>query len=256
MHALPAASLLSARNTLTQRAIGPRSTATVALDVGEDSGRRCGGLRVTHAPYGWIGVERRTDGFFVTRFDEQQGQELNVATSVPLHAKRVWLRAGVISSKEEQRLSYSTDGIRFSPLGGPFITSYQLITFQGVRCSLFAFSRGAGRGRRRFDAMTVDEPDPRGLKPIPLGRRIVLAAAPGGSPRRCSAPVRIVDRGLGRVSLERDGKRLTVQEGGQALLRQKTPGPRRVFQWMETLSGEIVLMSLQTESISARDAVR
>jgi len=49
-----------------------------------------------------------------------------------------------------------------------------------------------------------------------------------------------------RLSLERDGKRLTVQEGGQALFAAKNPGPRQVFQWMETLSGEIVLMSLQT----------
>jgi len=248
LHALPAASLLSARNTLTQRAIGPRSTATVALDVGGLQAGDVAGFALLTRPYGWIGVERRTDGFFVTRFDEQQGQELNVATSVPLHAKRVWLRAECDFLKEDQRLSYSTDGIRFSPLGSPFITSYQLITFQGVRYSLFAFSRGAGEGGvADFDAMTVDEPDPRGLKPIPLGRRIVLAAAPGGSPAPLlSAPVRIVDRGLGRVSLERDGKRLTVQEGGQALFAAKNPGPRQVFQWMETLSGEIVLMSLQT----------
>jgi len=193
-------------------------------------------------------VERKAEGFFITRFDEQQGQEINVGTSVPLHAERVWLRAECDFLKEEQRLSYSTDGVRFAPLGGPFITSYQLITFQGVRYSLFAFNRGAGEGGvADFDSMIVDEPDPRGLKPIPLGRRIVLASAAGGSPARLlSASVRIVDRGLGRVSLERAGKRLTVQDGGQALFAAKSAGPRQVFQWMETLTGEIVLMSLQT----------
>jgi hypothetical protein len=39
---------------------------------------------------------------------------------------------------------------------------------------------------------------------------------------------------------------LTVKDGGQALFAAKSVGPRQVFQWMETLTGEIVLMSLQT----------
>jgi xylan 1,4-beta-xylosidase len=170
---------------------------------------------------------------------------------VRLHAERVWLRAECDFLKEEQRLSYSTDGVRFSPLGGAFVTAYQLITFQGVRYSLFAFNRnGSEGGFADFDSMTVDEPDPRGVKPIPHGRRIVLASIPGGSPAHLlSTPVRIIDRSLGRVSLERAGKRLTVQDDEQALFAAKIDGPRQIFQWMETmetLTGEIVLMSLQT----------
>ena len=248
LHGLPAPDLLAARNTLTQRAVGPRSTATVVLDTkGLQTGDVAGFALLTR-PYGWIGVERNAEELLLTRFDEQQGQELNVATSVPLHAERVWLRAECDFLKEEQRLSYSTDGVHFSPLGGAFVTAYQLITFQGVRYSLFAFNRnGREGGFADFDSMTVDEPDPRGLKPIPHGRQIVLASILGSSPGHLlSAPVRVVDRGLGRVSLERAGKRLTVQDGGQALFAAKAAGPRQVFQWMETLTGEIVLMSLQT----------
>ena len=73
---------------------------------------------------------------------------------------------------------------------------FQLMTFQGVRYSLFAY--GSGGGVADFDAIDIREPDPRGLTvPIPYGRPIELAAsgpAPGqvqgqppGPPRRWQA---------------------------------------------------------------------
>jgi hypothetical protein len=251
LHSLPAQDLLAARNTLTQRAIGPRSTATIVLNT---KGLRAGdvaGFALLTRPYGWIGVEHRAEGLFVTRFDEQQGSKTHVSLSVPLSTERVWLRAECDFLSEKQKFSYSTDGTTFTPLGRDFITAYQLITFQGVRYSLFAFNTAGGAGGfADFDSIRVDEPDRRGLKPIPYGRQVVFASAGGnGDAPDLSAPVRVVDRGLGRVSFERAGRVLTVQDDGRVSFAAQSPGPERpaqVWQWMETLSGEIVLMSLQT----------
>jgi beta-xylosidase len=223
LHTLPAPHFLAARNTLTQRAIGPRSSATVLVDVHGLKVGDVAGFAVLTRPYGWIGVERKAKGLFITRFDEQQGDAIDTSVSVPVDARRVWLRAECDFMTEKQKLSYSTDGATFHLLGSDFITAFQLLTFQGVRYSLFAFnSAGADGGFADFDSIQIDEPEPRGLKPIPYGQRIVL--------HPLSEPVLVRDQGLGRVSFE---------GGNEALAGQ-------VFQWMETMTGEIILMSLRT----------
>ncbi len=125
--------------------------------------------------------------------------------------------------------------------------AYGLITFQGVRYALFAFSEpaGAGGGHADFDWIEVAE-TPR--RSIPLGRRVMLEL-PDGSARLEAGGEQaftIVGRGLGRVALQ--GKRgfLSVQAGRAAELRPGAPGPAETFQWMETFTGEVILMSLAT----------
>ena len=224
LHAMPAPHFLAARNTLTQRAIGPRSTATVVLHPKGLKAGDVAGFALLNRPYGWIGVERRGEALFVTRFDEQQGSVPHVRVSVPLGVERVWLRAECDFLSEKQKFSYSTDGTSFEPLGGDFVTAFQLITFQGVRYSLFAFnSAGDDGGFADFDSIQIHEPDPRGLKPIPYGKHIVFASTLDGEPAHLlSAPIRVV------------------------FASKSASDPGQVFQWMETLTGEIVLMSLQT----------
>ena len=215
LHALAAPDLLAARNTLTQRAIGPRSTPTVVLDASGLKPGDAAGLALFNRPYAWLGVSVDAEGPALTYVTEEGGR----VERVPLAAGRVWLRAACDFLREEARFSYSTDGKIFQPIGDPFRLVFQLMTFQGVRYSLFAY--GSGGGFADFDAIDVREPNPRGLTiPIPYGRPIELAAqaAQGqaqGPPRRWQAgtgdAVRVgagagtrftvVDRGLGRVAL-------------------------------------------------------
>jgi xylan 1,4-beta-xylosidase len=249
LRTMSAPHFLAARNTLTQRAIGPRSTATVVLHTKGLQAGDVAGLALLSRPYAWIAVERKGKTFSVTRFDEQQGRQTPVTVSVPLAAERVWLRTECDFLSERQTFSYSTDGATFEPLGGDFVTAFQLITFQGVRYALFAFnSAGGDGGFADFDSMQIHEPDPRGLKPIPYGSRIVFVSTLEGEPAHLlAAPIRLIDRGLGRVSLERTGEVLTVQPDGRvAFAAKSSSSPGQVFQWMETLSGEVVLMSLRT----------
>ena len=266
LHALPAKDLWWARNTLTQRAIGPQSEPIAIL---ETVGMRPGdvaGLALFNYPYAWIGVRRDSSRFWLVQHDQATAR----AERHELRAGRVWLRAECDFLTEQARFSFSTDGRRFERVGDAFTMVFQLTTFQGVRYALFSFNAaGAPGGYADFDGFTVREPHPRGLtKPIPVGRAIFLATAgarvrlaadgdsvygigPGREPRVVGpvARFRVVDRGLGRVALRNaDGfvSVDTVGGGSRVRLRKGEPGDTETFQWIETPYGELVLLSLAT----------
>jgi len=259
LHTSPAPDLLAARNTLTQRAIGPRSIPTAILDTSGLKPGDAAGLALFNRPYAWLGVSVDAEGPALTYVTEEGGR----VERVPVTSPRVWLRANCDFLTETARFSYSTDGTLFQPIGEPFRMVFQLMTFQGVRYSLFAY--GSGGGFADFDAIDVREPDPRGLSvPIPYGRAIELAAQgqPQGSPARRwladdagrvtvgAAPgttFTVVDRGLGRVALQSDRGVVSVGSDGTLSLRAGTPGDAETFQWIETFTGELTLLSLATQ---------
>jgi beta-xylosidase len=249
LHSLPAPDLWRARNTLTQRAIGPRSSPTAVL---ETAGMRQGdvaGLALFNWPYAWIGVHRDSAGLAIEQYDRNTDRTVRR----PLSAGRVWLRAECDFLTEKARFSYSTDGERFEPLGDEFTMVFQLKTFQGVRYSLFHYNLlGAPGGYADFDAMTVREPNPRGItRPIPVARTISISTAVGGAPLRVGGEsvFEVVDRGLGRVSLRAQSGYLSVDTEGASSrvgLRRGTPTDAETFQWIETPYGDLALLSLAT----------
>jgi xylan 1,4-beta-xylosidase len=150
--------------------------------------------------------------------------------------------------------SVSTNGVRWTPLGRPFTMAFQLKTFQGVRFALFHYKKSGARGGvADFDVMRVDEPNPRGLMhPIPFGRTIALRAAGRDTPFAVDGQRRftVVDRGLGRVALRVGSRFLSVtplsDSTSTLALRVGLPSDGETFQWMETLYGDLMLMSLET----------
>jgi len=250
LYSLPAADFWTARNTLTQRAVGPRSSAATVLDV---AGMRAGdvaGLALLNRPYAWIGVRRTADGVALQQYD----QTVDSAVTSPMLGTRLWLRVDCDFLTEQARFAFSTDGARWTPFGRPFTMAFQLKTFQGVRFALFHYNTaGAPGGVADFDLMRVDEPNPRGLtRPIPIGRTIVLQAAGRDTPFVVDGASRftVVDRGLGRVGLRAGSRFLAVTPQSDSTstlaLRAGSRGDGDTFQWMETLYGDLLLMSLAT----------
>ena len=266
LHSLPAPDFWNARNTLTQRAIGPESTATVELDCASLRPGDVAGLALLNHPYTWIGVSRNTEGFELLRFDQTTGQ----TDRAPFTGGRVWLRAQCDFLTEKATLSYSTDGKGFHALGGEFVMIFQGRTFQGVRYSLFNYNSGnATGGHADFDRFTLNEPRPSGFtRPIPSGRTIVLenlrdktvlvaqngvlSAVPSTDPLAATAAARfkVVDRKLGRVSLQSlvDGNLITVaglgKEGRVSLAPARLTDESQSFQWTEMPCGDLLLLSL------------
>ena len=251
LHSLPATSFWDARNSLTQRAIGPVSSPTVALDLAGMKEGDIAGLGLLNLPYATLGVERTTEGLNVALFDQISGQTIRI----PLDAHRIWLRADCDFLTEQASFSYSVDGKRFVDIGGLWPMVFQLKTFQGVRYALFNYNVvGAEGGYADFDSVDIAEPMPRGLmRAIPFGKSIRLTSykadtglAVTGEKLAASAPTmfKVKDMGLGRVALASGGRYLAVDKEGDVSLQAGKPGAAHSFQWMETPTGELVLMSM------------
>ncbi|QAY79708.1 glycosyl hydrolase 43 family protein [Sphingosinicella sp. BN140058] len=256
LHTLPASDLMSARNSLTQRAIGPQSSPTTLL---ETRGLRDGdvaGLALLGLPWRTLGVRR--DGSTMTiEFRDQQGEK---TIRLPFAGQRIWLRADCDYLTEQAHFSYSLDGRRFAPIGAPFAMAFQLRTFQGIRYALFAFNeRGRPGGYADFDSFAVAEPNAKGLmRPLPKDRLVTLAlqgsalslsaqegsiiAASGAEATR----FRVRDMGAGRVTLSLGDAHLSINGTGDAWLKPGAAGASETFQWMETVYGEPMLLSLAT----------
>ena len=250
LRSLPAPDFWMARNTLTQRAVGPRSSATTMLDAAGMRENDVAGLALLNRPYAWIGVRRSANGLVLQQYDQTDDSTRRTA----VRATRVWLRADCDFLTENARFSYSTDGETWTAFGRPFTMAFQLKTFQGVRFALFHYNAGDSPGGvADFDLMRVDEPNPRGLMhPIPTGRTITLTAAGRDSRFAIEGAERftVLDRGLGRVALRSGTKYISVARAtdsiGTVSLRAGTPRDAETFQWMETMYGDLVLMSLAT----------
>ena len=273
LHTLPAAHFLAARNTLTQRVIGPESTATVVLDGSALQPGDIAGLGLLNMPSGWIGLVRTGPGFVLRAYN----QLLDETLDRPLDSPRVFLRATGDYDNDLAQLSYSTDGATFTALGTALRLPYQLKTFQGTRYALFAFnSEGREGGCAQFDDFHVAEPLADRSQNLPLGKIITLTnlgngtsvwsnrngmlhSARPGSPEAQSPGIRfrVHDRGQGRVALEAiDGSGfITVVglglSGDVRLCKQETDGS--LFQWQDMLRGQCMLLSLKNHRYVAID---
>lgn len=267
LHSLPAESFWHARNSLTQRAVGPESVATVELAIdGMKPGDKAG-LALLNLPYAWIGISKNNQDTYIEQFDEQTEQTHRHQIEVT----RVWLRAHCDFDTEIAEFSYSTDGINFRKLGVDFTMVFQLRTFQGVRFALFNYSTTkAEGGYADFNDFSVYEPRSKGLtRPIPYDKIITLTSIADstvlvnwkkflrpvaiGSPftRNDVSHFRVLDRGNGRIALQSvaDNGYVTVTgfgEMAEVRIEKEEKGDASVFQWQDMLKGDLMLMSLKT----------
>ncbi|MCS0585250.1 glycoside hydrolase 43 family protein [Massilia pinisoli] len=243
LHALPATSFWQARDSLTQRAIGPRSSPTVTLDASGLADGDVAGLALLNLPYATLGVEKTATGLQLALYD--QARDRTVRVPLPAGATRVMLRADCDFLTEQAHFSWSVDGKTFTPIGEPFTMVFQLKTFQGVRYALFNYNQaGKAGGYADFDSIDVYQPNPHGLmRAIPVGQRIRLAEFKSG---RQVASYRVKDMGQGRVALQSGAAWASVDASRRVAARKGQPGNAESFQWIETPTGELVLMSLVT----------
>jgi len=261
LHALPAKDFWWARNSLTQRAIGPESTVTTEVDGAGLKPGDVAGLALLNLPYAWLGLQRGENGYAIAEYDHSTENTVGK----PVSGSHLWLRVHCDFDAEIAKFSYSTNGKDFKSVGPDFITVFQLTTFQGVRYALFAYNTGgAPGGQADFNSFTVDEPRPRGLtKPIPVSQSIVLTDLANGnalavvdgkvqsvSGAEQATPFRVADQGKGRVALQtKDGKYVSVGgEGkpGEITVKSGKPGDAETFQWVDLQRGDTLFLSLAT----------
>jgi hypothetical protein len=267
LHSLPAENFWHAKNSLTQRGIGPESTGTTEVEIKNLKSGDIAGLALLNLPYAWIGIEKDDNGYKIKCFDQTE----NHLTERETKATKIWFRAHCNFDTDVAYFSYSLDGVNFERIGNDYIMVYQLVTFQGVRFSLFNYNtKGQEGGYADFNSFEIVEPRCHGLtKPIPYGQVITLISladssllvnwkdflrpvpVSSGFARGNASQFKVVDKGNGRIALQSvvDGGFVTVVgNGGIAEIRieKDDKGDASTFQWQDMLQGDLMLMSIIT----------
>jgi beta-xylosidase len=147
--ALPADSLSTARNTLTEKLWDSAGVIDVRMDVREmKDGQRTGFAFMSGSDFGWIGVGQE-NGVRRILWDQGEGPVLK--------GHEVWLRG--VNSGDIGRLFYSMDGKTYAETGKPCRMTFRY--WKGGRIAIFSY--GTGGGAADFDyvhyryAATLDD---------------------------------------------------------------------------------------------------
>ncbi len=263
LNAMPAEQLMWARNTLTQRVIGPSSIATVEMSVKGMKDGDVAGLGNINVPCSWIGMVKQGKELTLRCFEQLTNDTIDVPVNLP--QGKIWLRCTGDYDNDQAQYSYSIDGKSFQTLGRMMPLSYQLISFQGSRHALFAFNtKYKNGGYAEFDNFTIEEPNADRSKNIPYGKTFRIINKASGRPASCDphgllydtraddkgklTQFKIVDRGQGKVSLQCvDGRYIKVYGDGLAgdVRFTKDAKEAEVFLWQDYLDHDFMLLSLR-----------
>ena len=262
---MPAEQLMWARNTLTQRVIGPKSIVTVELFTKEMKDGDVAGLGNINVPCSWIGVVKDGKTLSLRCFEQAINDTVEVKSG-EVKSGKVWLRMVGAYDNDCAHYEYSLDGLQYQQLGREMPLSYQLISFQGSRHALFVFNhKGKNGGYAEFDNFTVEEPQADRSGNIPYGKmfRIInlatekpMIALPHGliydtdaSDHSVQTRFRLIDKGQGQVILQcEDGRYVFCSGYGIAGDVRLTTDESKaeVFLWQDYLNHEFMLMSMRT----------
>ena len=231
LNSMPAEQLMWARNTLTQRVIGPKSIATVELYVKGLKDGDVAGLGNINVPCSWLGIVKEGEQLTLRCFEQLTNDTVDISLTSPLSSK-IYLRMIGDYDNDQAQYAWSLDGETFQTIGRMMPLSYQLITFQGSRHALFTFNvKGRNGGYAEFDNFTVDEPCADRSGNIPYGKTIRIINKATGRPMIAlkhgvlydthpgdKSPLtqfRVIDRGQGKVALQcTDGRYVSVYGDG------------------------------------------
>ena len=238
LHSMPAKQLLWAKNSLTQRAIGPVSYTSVKLDASKLKAGDEAGLGAINMPYASLGVVKTDKGLALRCYDQNTNKEV----VKPLDKRVVWLRLWGDYDKSQLQYSYSLDGKNWENIGEQMISPYQLKTFQGVRVALYAFNKkNVNGGVADFDDFKVEEPMADRTANLPIGKTVRFFNLADGSLMDATR------HGLMHSSRNRknmsNGVKFVVEDRGQGKIALKTADGRYVYIVGAGLSGDVRLTS-------------
>jgi len=151
-------SFLFARNTLTQRTIGPVCAGSTSLDVSNMKDGDFAGLCLLQKNYGMAGVKVNGSSKFIVMINAGVGKSEEVQ-SVPLNQNVVHFKAecDFTNKKDTADFYYSLDGKTWTSIGTPLKMSYTLPHFMGYRFGLFNYATKEIGGYADFDYFHIEE---------------------------------------------------------------------------------------------------
>ena len=264
LHSMPAQQLLWAKNSLTQRAMGPISYTSVKLDASRLKLGDEAGLGAINMPYASLGVVKTSNGLQLRCYDQNTNKEV----MKPLDKKLVWLRLWGDYDKSQLQYSYSLDGKNWDNIGEQMVCPYQLKSFQGIRVALYAFNKNEQNGGvADFDDFKVEEPMADRTANLPIGKIVrffnlvdgnLMFATKHGLMHSSwnkkdmsqEAQFLVEDRGDGKVALKCiDGRYVYVAGAGLSGDVRFTEDANKAeeFVWQDMLYNRCMLLSLKTQ---------
>jgi beta-xylosidase len=150
-------SFVMARNTLTQRTIGPESTGAALLDASNLKEGDFAGLGLLQKNYGLVGVKAENGGRFIVMVSAGSGKPVEVQR-IPLGQKTVYLKAecNFRDRQDTAHFFYSLNGKSWLPIGEPLKMPYTIPHFMGYRFGLFNYATQETGGFADFDYFRIE----------------------------------------------------------------------------------------------------
>jgi beta-xylosidase len=151
-------SFFLARNTLTQRTIGPECTSSTLIDVSHMKDGDFAGLALLQKKFGMLGVRQEGARKYIVM--------VNAESEKPVEMQRVPLSQNTVHLKVECNFKdmadtanffYSHDGKSWIPIGSPLHMSYTLPHFMGYRFGLFNYASKQVGGFADFDFFHIED---------------------------------------------------------------------------------------------------
>lgn len=151
-------SFLFARNSLTQRTIGPLCSGSTSLDVSNMKDGDFAGLGLLQKNYGLAAVKVSGDKKTIVMINASTGKPEEVA-AIPLNQKIIYLKAecDFTNKKDVANFFYSLDGNNWTVLGTPLKMAYTIPQFIGYRFALFIYATKNIGGFADFDYFRITE---------------------------------------------------------------------------------------------------
>jgi beta-xylosidase len=161
---------LQARNTLTQRTIGPASSASVALDVSKMKDGDFAGFSVLQKKYGLVGVKIDEGQKSIVMITTENDKPVEVKR-IPLNQNKIYFRIDcdftgkndeanslwALNGKDEAKFLYSLDGKVWNPIGNILKMKYDIPHFMGYRFGLFNYATKEIGGYADFDYFHIND---------------------------------------------------------------------------------------------------
>ena len=148
---------MQAKNTLTQRTIGPVCSGAVCLDATGMKEGDFAGLSLFQRRYGQVGVKVADGKRVLVMVNGETGTPVEVE-KLPLDEKVVYLKAECDFRNRADKgfFYYSLDGKNWKPIGNPLKMAYTMPHFMGYRFALFNYATKETGGYADFDWFKIE----------------------------------------------------------------------------------------------------
>jgi len=149
---------LLAKNTLTQRTIGPVCSGSTSLDVSNMKEGDFAGLALLQKDYGLVGVKIENGLKKIVMVNAVKGKA-DELQSIPLNQNTVYFKAEC-NFKDKADLGkffYSLDGKNWIAIGKPINMPYTIPHFMGYRFGLFNYATKNIGGFADFDYFHIED---------------------------------------------------------------------------------------------------